>query len=72
MEKKARVKRLNHQDDVKRSWAAAYSNWEDGVETESSAQEGGVPEDGAQDGGAWVESAVSPKADFADAQSPAE
>jgi hypothetical protein len=25
MEKKARVKRLNHQDDVKRSWAAAYS-----------------------------------------------
>jgi hypothetical protein len=24
MEKKARVKRLNHQDDVKRSWAAAY------------------------------------------------
>jgi hypothetical protein len=25
MEKKVRVKRLNHQDDVKRSWAAAYS-----------------------------------------------
>jgi hypothetical protein len=29
MEKKARVKRLNHQDDVKRSWAAAYSITED-------------------------------------------
>lgn len=24
MEKKIRVKRLNHHDDVKRSWAAAY------------------------------------------------
>jgi hypothetical protein len=29
MEKKARVKRLNHQDDVKRSWAAAYSMTEE-------------------------------------------
>jgi hypothetical protein len=24
MEKKARIKRLNHQDDVKRSWSATY------------------------------------------------
>jgi hypothetical protein len=29
MEKKVRVKRLNHQDDVKRSWAAAYPLTED-------------------------------------------
>lgn len=29
MEKKVRVKRLNHQDDVKRSWTAAYSLTED-------------------------------------------
>lgn len=24
MEKKVRIKKLNHQDDIKRSWAAAY------------------------------------------------
>ncbi|MCY7282542.1 MAG: hypothetical protein LH679_03690 [Cyanobacteria bacterium CAN_BIN43] len=29
VEKKARVKRLNHQDDVKRSWRAAYPLIED-------------------------------------------
>ncbi len=29
MEKKVRVKRLTHQDDVKRSWAAAYPLTED-------------------------------------------
>lgn len=29
MEKKVRVKRLNHQDDVKRSWRAAYPLTED-------------------------------------------
>jgi hypothetical protein len=29
MEKKVRVKRLNHQDDVKRSWTATYPLIED-------------------------------------------
>lgn len=29
MEKKVRVKRLNHHDDVKRSWTAAYLLTED-------------------------------------------
>jgi hypothetical protein len=29
MEKKVRVKRLNHQDDAKRSWAATYPLIED-------------------------------------------
>ena len=29
MEKKVRVKRLNHQDDAKRSWAATYPLTED-------------------------------------------
>jgi len=29
VEKKARVKRLNHQDDVRRSWATAYPLIED-------------------------------------------
>lgn len=29
MKKKVRVKNLNHQDDVKRSWAAAYPLIED-------------------------------------------
>jgi hypothetical protein len=28
MEKKARVQRLSRQDDVKRSWAAAYEDFE--------------------------------------------
>jgi len=29
MEKKVRVKRLNHQDDIKRSWTATYLLTED-------------------------------------------
>jgi hypothetical protein len=40
MEKKVRVKRLNHQDDVKRSWRAAYPLTEDfeGILTEELEQ----------------------------------